>query len=645
MSVPLVLIFLGLLWFVLCRHLSSEWSLNEQYSYGWFVPFFAAYLFWLRFEDRPPAGGYQLSGNGYKEEAPAIVAARARAPAAQTVRPNNRQPLTGTATAALAVAAELSDGGERLSGAGAQASSDNKERLTGLCLTAAAVIALALLLPLRLFEIGNPDWRPLGWLHSAIVVGFTFYLLWRAGGAPWVRHFAFPVAFIFVAVPWISPIEQPIIQGLMRGVAAIAAETLNLFGIPAELQGSLIRVSTGLVGVNEACSGVRSLQTSIMIGLLFGELKRFTVGRRLGLVAGALAIALIANCLRALFLVWIAATREVSAVDKWHDIAGYSILGAVFIGTMALAALLGRKADGSRRAEIRDQQSAIRGQQSEISGQNADNPTSDFRPLTSELPPPKSEIRNPKFPLRLPRLALLAALVWVVGVEAAAESWYASHERNLVPTPTWSVRWPESLPGFRDLEIDENVRATLRFDDGRQARWAASADASADKAPGRFAATWSMFFFRWEPGTTSIVRARAHRPDVCLPNTGWRVAEDYGVRSYPVADGGSIPFRHFSFLQGDGKAAATAHAFFCQREDRVPPAAKDGFDVTTGGLGEWGRWDRLRVVREGLRNQGQQVLEIVLLTANQLDGSGAQAQFAELVRQVVTVKPAGAADR
>ena len=44
---------LGLLWFVFLQHLSSEWSLNDQYSYGWFVPFFAAYLFWLRWPDRP----------------------------------------------------------------------------------------------------------------------------------------------------------------------------------------------------------------------------------------------------------------------------------------------------------------------------------------------------------------------------------------------------------------------------------------------------------------------------------------------------------------------------------------------------------------------------------------------------------------
>src|SRR5436305_6135820 len=49
-------IALAALWFVLCRHLSGEWSVNEQYSYGWFVPFFAAFLFWLRWEDRPMEG-------------------------------------------------------------------------------------------------------------------------------------------------------------------------------------------------------------------------------------------------------------------------------------------------------------------------------------------------------------------------------------------------------------------------------------------------------------------------------------------------------------------------------------------------------------------------------------------------------------
>ena len=62
-------------------------------------------------------------------------------------------------------------------------------------------------------------------------------------------------------------------------VARVAAETAMLLGTPAHVEGNLIRVSNGLVGVNEACSGIRSLQTSLMIGLLFGELRRRNVIR------------------------------------------------------------------------------------------------------------------------------------------------------------------------------------------------------------------------------------------------------------------------------------------------------------------------------------------------------------------------------
>ena len=108
---------------------------------------------------------------------------------------------------------------------------------------------------------------PLGWVHVAAVTTITLGILYLLGGARWLRHFSFPILFFFVAVPWISPIEEPIVQGLMRLIAASAAETLALFGIPAEVQGNLIRLPSGLVGVSEACSGVRSLQTSLTIGL------------------------------------------------------------------------------------------------------------------------------------------------------------------------------------------------------------------------------------------------------------------------------------------------------------------------------------------------------------------------------------------
>ena len=87
-----------------------------------------------------------------------------------------------------------------------------------------------------------------------------------------MRHFAFPVCFILVAVPWLTPIEAPLVQWLMRIVAAVATETLTLFGIPAQLEGSLLRVNNGLRGVNESCTRVRSPQTSPLTVPLLGEL-------------------------------------------------------------------------------------------------------------------------------------------------------------------------------------------------------------------------------------------------------------------------------------------------------------------------------------------------------------------------------------
>src|SRR5262249_9650703 len=186
-------------------------------------------------------------------------------------------------------------------------------------------------------------WRLLAWVHTFAVVVLTLLLVWWVGGAAWLRHFAFPVLFIFVAVPWPTLLETPVTQGLMRLVARVAAEAAMLLGTPAQVEGNLIRVSNGLVGVNEACSGIRSLQTSLMIGLLFGELKRLSVLRRVALVVCAVAIALFANFLRAVFLVRVAARENLSEVGRWHDIAGYSIIAFVFVATMIIAYLLGHE--------------------------------------------------------------------------------------------------------------------------------------------------------------------------------------------------------------------------------------------------------------------------------------------------------------
>jgi exosortase len=532
---------LATLWFVLCRHLSNEWSANEQYNYGWFVPIFALYLFWLRWEDRPQADGRSKMGEGRWA-------------------------------------------------------------------TAFAILALLFLLPLRVFEIGNPDWRPLGWVHTGAVAGFTLIYIWSVGGKPWLRHFAFPVGFFFVAVPWISPIEEPIVQGLMRIVAAVAAETLSLFGIPAQLEGNLIRVHNGLVGVNEACSGVRSLQTSIMIGLLFGELKRLSILRRIGLVVAAVAIALLANFARAFFLVWIAASKGLTDVGRWHDLAGYLIVAAVFGGSLLLANAFARSKAKSRKAKVENGAAKTEDsdQTSETSGQKSAADHSSF------------VIRHSSF--------LSGALVWLVAVEVASTAWYRAHEKDLVSTQPWEVRWPEAAPGFREIKVEENVKTTLRFDKGREAAWREAADG--------VQMTCMLFFFRWEPGTSTILRARAHRPDICLPSAGWRQLSDRGFAGYPAANDLRVSFRHTKFVQT--QTGLIAHTFFCLQEDRRNRAEpKPDLENANGVQPDWSFRARSRGVFNGVRNLGQQVLECVLVSPHELDDAAAEQKFSELVQKVI----------
>jgi exosortase/archaeosortase family protein len=398
----------------------------------------------------------------------------------------------------------------------------------------------------------------------------------------------------------------------MRVVARVAADTAMLLGTPAHVEGNLIRVSNGLVGVNEACSGIRSLQTSLMIGLLFGELKRLSVSGRLVLVAGAAAIALVANFVRAIFLVSVAATKNISEVGHWHDIAGYTIIALVFVGTMALAYLLGGK-----------------------------------KPTVVAGVSPASAISQPaRLPLQLPASYLAAALCWLLLVEIGSAAWYRAHETNLVSAPRWNVRWPQQAPNFHKLKIDEEIRAVLRFDQGEAAAWTPNSPVNSETAHDANTMACSLYVFRWNPGKNSALLANLHRPDVCLPASGWKQTADHGVRSYSIEGSIELPFRHFEFQRSFGDSPPqTAHAFYCLSEDRAAggstPLGQTDSPGMFGNRSEWTRAERLRSVLQGRRHLGQQVIEAIFISSEPFSAADAESRFAELIRDVILEEGSG----
>jgi len=480
----LTVLLAGGLWLVLINALRVEWSVNQQYSYGWVVPLLSLYLFWERWKDAPPPG----------------------------------------------------------------------RALSSTILSVFAGICAFSFLPWRLLLEANPDWRLPDWGLALAVVGLCFAALLYAGGWSWLRHFGFPIGFFLVAVPWPVPLEQNIMQHLMRGNAWMSVQALVWCGLPALQHGNVIQIPNGVVGIDEACSGVRSLQTTLMISLFLGELYRFTVRRRGILLAAAVGFALLCNLGRTFFLVWLSAARGIHEMTKWHDAAGLTVL-VVCVGGLWEMAHLFRSRDAAR-------------------------PT-----------PGEGVAAGWGFGRRLPGKALAGLALWFILSEAATELWYRSHEWNREKSALWSVDWPVTKPDFRDTEIAETTKVILKYNEGRAGRWM-DADGS----------QWTMFFFRWFPGRASAQLAKGHKPDICLPAAGLHLDEYLGVKDVKAGPI-TLPFRSYIF-DYNGKPL---HVFYCLWEDRQEQAGS-GLQVPEDRKAK----TRLLAVMAGKRNLGQQVLEITI---------------------------------
>src|SRR5258708_5079553 len=131
------------------------------------------------------------------------------------------------------------------------ASAPPSQRLFAIALLSLCALVF---LPARFLSEANPDWRLLSWAFSLTAVVISATCIFLAGGRPWLGHFAFPIVFFLVAVPWPTHFEQFVVQNLMHAVTAINVSFLNIAGGPAVQLCNVIEVGTGLIGIEEACS-------------------------------------------------------------------------------------------------------------------------------------------------------------------------------------------------------------------------------------------------------------------------------------------------------------------------------------------------------------------------------------------------------
>jgi exosortase len=508
----LVLVF-GCLWFVLINQLRVEWTLNPQYSYGWAVPVLCAYLIWQRV--RKPETGFQ----------------RFRISAFTFFQ----RPLPSV-----------------------------------FCL----LILAFLYAPTRLIEEANPEWHLVSWALAVEVIGLT--LLFLHFNAPTLQRFnlsicslIFPICFFFVAVPWPSVFEGPLIQSLTRADVRATVELLGWLGLPAMPHGNVIEVATGEVGISEACSGIRSFQATLMISLFLGELYRLSVLRRSILCLGGFAMSFLFNIARMSLLVWVASKKGIAAIETWHDPAGVTILVACFCGLWGLGEWFGKKQKATiSKSEVENRKSQMAIRPDAIS------------PSTFNVQP--STVRK----------LIFALAAWIILTEIGVETWYRSHEARLPPATQWTVNWPTNNPTFKEMPLDEKALQILQCDEHGSAGWREND------------LQWQTIFIQWNPGTFVQL---GHTPNICMTGAGHTLATVSNSEWFDAGDF-HLPFIVYEVTD----TPRPFYIFYCMWNDRL---SADGFGETF--LRIYG--NRLAPVLTGVRNAGQRSLEIAVDGVNSAD--------------------------
>ncbi|HEY1662556.1 MAG TPA: exosortase/archaeosortase family protein [Verrucomicrobiae bacterium] len=438
-------------------------------------------------------------------------------------------------------------------------------------------------LPTRLLEEAVPEWRPDGWLLAIETIGLTLCAIYLAKGRAGVLRFAFPICFFFTAVPWPTLFEQPIIQHLSRINAGMVVNVLGILDVPAIQHGNVIEVSTGLVGINDACSGIRSLQSSLMISLFLGEFYFMNWTRRILLMLTGFILAMFFNVCRTSLLTFLAAKKGIAAIAQYHDEAGVTILlacTATLLGVSYLASVW-RKHSATGRANI-------------------------------TLPPPISHFPRlfSSSPSRRLRSLAFGLIIWILFVEAGVATWYYICDSHIKAGPAWSISLPESNSTLKSLPFTPEEHELLRFDDGKQGQW--------QEADGT---VWQAYYFDWLPGRVAGYLAKRHTPDICLPAMGLNMVSGPTLTMLNV-HGLVLPMRGYVFAGPNGPL----QVFQCHWQP--------GEDSKAYAY-ESSRFNLIRSIWAGRGDKGQKVIEIVITGYDNPD-SAREAMVREL-QQLIRV--------
>jgi len=132
--------------------------------------------------------------------------------------------------------------------------------------------------------------------HLSMVITILGLLLFFSGWRP-TKELLFPVLFLLFMFPIPSAYYILITNPLKLVITKVSAQLISFAGIPVYRDGNLLFLATTQLEVAEACSGIRSLYSYLMLGCLFAFMSRRKVAKMI-LVLSTILLALFVNIVR-----------------------------------------------------------------------------------------------------------------------------------------------------------------------------------------------------------------------------------------------------------------------------------------------------------------------------------------------------------
>jgi exosortase len=172
------------------------------------------------------------------------------------------------------------------------------------------------------------------------------------------RILAFPLAFLLLMIPLPAIIFNQLAFPLQLVASQMGESAIAAAGIPVLREGNVLHLPARTLEVAEACSGIRSLVSLLMLGIVLGYFTERRISARVLVTLAAVPIAILANATRVagtgLASEWVS---PAAADGFFHTFSGWLMFVVAFAGLLlfqqALAAAQSwRSRHRARRAAV-----------------------------------------------------------------------------------------------------------------------------------------------------------------------------------------------------------------------------------------------------------------------------------------------------